>query len=426
MTRSIEEDPPVSVVRRGPARRSPTGARRRLSDYRRPLAGLVTTVVVLGIIAVAAGLFRGSFTPTVPVTVVSPRAGLVMNPEAKVKMHGVQVGTVGAITSRPDGSAVLQLQMDPSQLRLIPANVHASIASSTVFGAKFVELVAPPDPSTKTMYAGQVLDGEHVMVEINTVFQQLTRVLDKIDPMKLNETLGAISTAFDGRGEQIGQALSDFDTFLGKIEPSLPQLETEVATMPPVFSAYADAAPDLTSTVANATTLSNSIVEEQHNLDGFLLSSIGLADVSNEVLGGNRQALTTATQVLLPTAALLDKYHEHLGCAVGGLVPFAKTPPFPVPGIIIAASFTLGSERYRYPNDLPRVAAKADRSYCHDLGLPEVPAEYRVPWMVADTGANPNQYGNQGLLLNSDALKQALFGPLGGPPRNSAQVGMPG
>ena len=36
------------------------------------------------------------------------------------------------------------------------------------------------------------------------------------------------------------------------------------------------------------------------------------------------------------------------------------------------------------------------------------------------------QYGNQGILLNSDGLKQMLFGPLDGPPRNSLQIGMPG
>jgi virulence factor Mce-like protein len=394
--------------------------------YLRPLLGLATIVVVVGVVTVAANLFRGGFTSTVPVTVVSSRAGLVMNPDAKVKMRGVQVGKVASIEAKPNGEAALHLAMNPAQLHLIPSNVLVDITSSTVFGAKYVELFAPDEPSAKQMYAGQVLDGDHITVEINTVFQQLTQVLDKIDPMKLNETLGAISTAFDGRGRQIGQALSDFNRFLGEIEPSLPTLEDETATMPPVFAAYADAAPDLTATVANSTNLSNSIVEEQDNLDAFLLSATGLADIGNEVLGDNRQALTKLTQVLVPTAELLDKYHEHLGCAVGGLVPFAKSPPFPVPGIIISASLTLGSERYRYPNDLPRVAAKADRSYCDEFGMPDVPPEYRVPWLVADTGANPHQYGNQGILLNSDALKQALFGPTGGPPRNTAQVGEPG
>jgi phospholipid/cholesterol/gamma-HCH transport system substrate-binding protein len=162
--------------------------------YVRALAGLGIVVAVLAIIALAAGLFAGSFTKTVPVTLVSPRAGLVMNPDAKVAMRGVQVGKVASIEARPDGMAVLQLAMDPSQLHLIPENVAASITSTTVFGAKFVQLVPPPEPSALTMHAGQVLRGQHVTIEINTVFQQLVSVLNKIDPAKLNETLGAIAT----------------------------------------------------------------------------------------------------------------------------------------------------------------------------------------------------------------------------------------
>lgn len=392
----------------------------------RALAGLGTVVVIGLIIGLAIGLFRGSFTETVPLTVVSQRAGLVMNPDAKVKMRGVQVGTVAAIESRPDGMAVLHLAMDPAQLKRIPSNVQVDIASSTVFGAKFVQLQNPDDPSSEPVRAGDVLQGDHVTVEINTVFQQLTQLLDSIDPVKVNETLGAMAAAFNGRGEQFGRTLTDFNNFLAKIEPSLDNMATLTEQMPPVLSAYADGAPDLVDAIDNATTLGNSIVDEQDNLDAFLISAIGLADVGNEVVGGNRQALRDLTHILLPTSELLAKYHEGIGCGIGGLVPFSKSPPFDVPGIIISASLTLGVERYRYPNDLPKVAAKAPRSYCKELGLPDVPPEYRVPALVADTGSNGYQYGNQGILLNADGLKQMLFGPLGGPPRNSAQVGMPG
>ncbi len=63
----------------------------------RPLAGLATVVAIGLIVALAVSLFRGSFTQTVPVTVISDRAGLVMNPDAKVKMRGVQVGKVSSI-----------------------------------------------------------------------------------------------------------------------------------------------------------------------------------------------------------------------------------------------------------------------------------------------------------------------------------------
>ena len=75
----------------------------------RPLAGLGLFVAIALIFALAVGLFRGSFTETVPVTVISDRAGLVMNPDAKVKMRGVQVGKVKTIEERPDGTAALHL-----------------------------------------------------------------------------------------------------------------------------------------------------------------------------------------------------------------------------------------------------------------------------------------------------------------------------
>ena len=105
-------------------------------------------------------------------------------------------------------------------MHLIPANVLVDLTSPTVFGAKFVELVPPAEPSAQSLHAGQVLDSQHVTVEVNTVFKQLTAVLGTLDPAKLNETLGAVSQALSGRGEKIGQAFSDLDSFLAKFQPT--------------------------------------------------------------------------------------------------------------------------------------------------------------------------------------------------------------
>lgn len=396
------------------------------STTARALTGLAAIVAIVAVVALAIGLFRGSFTETVPVTVVSERAGLVMNPDAKVKMRGVEVGKVASIATRPDGSAVLKLDMNPSQLHLIPSNVDVDITSTTVFGAKYVELVPPKDPSAEKLHGGQVIQGQHVTTEINTVFQQLVTVLDKIDPAKLNETLGAVATAFNGRGEKLGRTLEDFNAFLAKINSSLPNLAHDIEASVPAFAAYGDAAPDLIGTFDNSIRLSNSIVEEQQNLDEFLISAIGLADIGNEVIGGNRQALTNVLQLLVPTTTLAGLYHETLGCTIGGLVPFVKGIN-QYSHIMFNAGLTLGTERYRWPEDLPKVAATTGgRSFCKELGLPNVPAEFKPPFLVADTGSNPFKYGNQGILLNSDGLKQWLFGPLTGPPRNSAMTGMPG
>ncbi|PQD97544.1 virulence factor Mce family protein [Mycolicibacterium parafortuitum] len=390
---------------------------------RRPLIGLATVVVLAAVVALAVGLFRGSFTTTVPVTVVSQRAGLVMDPDAKVKLHGAQVGSVHAIESLPDGKAAIHLAMDPAYMDIIPSDVGVDIASSTVFGSKYIELVPPAQPSADSLRPGQVLDVEHVTVEINTVFEQLSAVLAKVEPAKLNQTLGALATALDGRGDQIGQTMADFDAFLGTIEPSLPTMEHELAVAPTVIGTYADVAQDLVDTMGAATTISETVVAEQGNLDTLLVSVIGLSDVGTDVIGGNRQAISTVMDLLVPTTDLLNQYHEALNCGLGGAVHLAKAPGTPVPGGLLLQTIVLGQERYRYPQNLPKVAAKGGPQ-CTDL--PKVPFQKHPPFVITDVNANPAQYGNQGIILNSDGLKQMLFGPIDGPPRNGGQIGQPG
>ena len=125
------------------------------------------------------------------------------------------------------------------------------ISSATVFGAKSVDLIPPPNPSPRTLQPGEVLDSDHVTVEFNSIFEQLVSVLTKIQPEKLNETLGAIASAFDGRGQQFGDTLSQLDRYLAKIEPSLPNLSHDLEVAPSVLNAYADAAPDLVRIAAN-------------------------------------------------------------------------------------------------------------------------------------------------------------------------------
>lgn len=389
----------------------------------RAFVGAGTIAAIVGIALVAIGLFQNRFTDTVPLVVVSPRAGLVMNPDAKVNLLGVPVGRVGRIEELADGRAALHLEMEPGRLAEIPDNVVVDIASPTVFGAKSVNLVPPENPSVRSLQPGQVLDSQHVTVEFNTIFEQLTSVLSEIQPDKLNETLGAIATAFDGRGARVGEAMSRFNAYLAKIEPSLPNLSHDIEVTPPVLNAYADAAPDLLRVAGNASTLSDTLVDQSANLDAFLVSTIGLADTGNDVLGGNRQGLTDLVRVLVPTLDLSNRYHEAITCTLGGLVPLATAPPLDKPGIVDSIGFQWGRERYRYPGNLPKVGGTGGP---HCLSLPLVPPESRPPFVVADTGANPAQYGNQGILLNSDGLKQYLFGPLDGPPRNSAQVGQPG
>lgn len=379
----------------------------------------------VAVFVLAANLFRGNFADTVPVTVISQRAGLVMNPDAKVKVRGVQVGRVASIEALPSGEAAIHLAMDPARLSAIPANALVDIASPTVFGAKQVQFVFPEDPSPQSLHAGQVVEAQHVMVEVNTVFEQLTSVLSTIEPAKLNATLGAIASAVSGRGHKFGQMLADLDSYLATLQPSLPALNRDLELAPDVLRAYADAAGDFVSIADNAASISESIVDKQDDLDAALVSVIGLADVGNDVIGQNRSSLTEVLRLLVPTTALTNEYNQALWCALAGMIELSHRPPFKSPGVEVLAGFLWAQERYRYPDDLPKAGAEGGPQ-C--TGLPTMPFEGVPPYVVADTGTNPWRRTYPGIVLNSDLIKQIMFPDTetAGPPRNTAQIGMPG
>lgn len=389
----------------------------------RAVVGLATIVAMGSVIWFAAQLFNGVlFDKSVPVTVIVDRAGLMMNPAAKVKMRDVEVGRVASIEERHDGTAVIRLAIDPANLKMIPADVLVDISATTVFGSKYVQLTAPDTPSPGSLRAGQTITADRVTVEVNTIFQQLNELVSAVQPEKLNTVVTALASGLGGRGQKLGNTITDTEDLLARLRPSLPSLRHDLAATPAVVSTFADATPDLMTTLRNSTRLSGVVVDEQDNLDRSLVSLAGLADAGNDVIGGNRGALSDTLRLLVPTTDLLDRYSPALYCLLSGLIPLVKAPPLRLPGAEVSTGFTWGVERYRYPQDLPKVAATGGPQ-C--TGLP-VQFEKRPPYVVADTGANPYWYGNPGIVLNADGIKQLLFGPTDGPPRNTMQIGHPG
>ncbi|MFD4183498.1 MCE family protein [Rhodococcus sp. NPDC058514] len=353
------------------------------------LAALALVAAVGGIVALAVALFNQSFTERVPVTVVAQRAGLVMDPGARVKMAGVTVGTVESITQAGDSTAHLSLLIDPEALDAIPANVDVQVTSNTAFGAKFVSMSAPAQPSSERLAAGSTIDASHVTVEMNTVFENLTEVLRTVQPEKLDATLGAISTALQGRGDRLGEALSQADSSLIEFAAARGELDQVLTDLPPVTDTYAGAAPDLMRSLGALTTTGNTVLDRQADLDLLLLNVTGLANTGGEVLGQNKDAAVDVVSLLRPTMVLLEEYSPVIPCMFHGLQESKKIGDGAYngqPGIKMSIGLISGTEPYRYPDDLPKVAATGGP---HCMGLPLLDANVNAPYLVTDTGVNP-------------------------------------
>src|ERR1700730_11802432 len=178
-----------------------------MSQERRRRAGIdpiwwapVLVLVVVAASTLTAMAFSGSLRTTVPLTVISDRAGLVMEDGAKVKLRGVQIGEVATVDSYADATGTnlskLRLKISPNEFRYLPSNVEAEIKSSTAFGAKYVDLIVPSDGASHRQLAkGAVLPTRNTPVEVNPVFETWQSIAHAIAPAKLNGVLSALSDA---------------------------------------------------------------------------------------------------------------------------------------------------------------------------------------------------------------------------------------
>ncbi|OBB26102.1 MCE-family protein MCE3A [Mycolicibacterium peregrinum] len=348
-------------------------------------------VTVIGLVVTCSAIFAGAFRRSVPVTLTSDRSGLVMESGAKVKLRGVEVGRVAGISGGRQPVA-LKLELDPDQVDYIPANVEAEIASTTAFGGKYVDLIYPDTPSAQRITAGTVLRSRNVATEVNTVFDNLVGLLNQIDVTKLSAVLTAVSDAVRGQGERIGQATTDANQVLLAINPKLDEIGANWVSFKGFSDAYSGAAKDILATLDAASVSSNTVTGHANDLDALLLSAVGFSNSGVGLIAPNRGNLINGINVLEPTTSLLLKYNPIYTCLLQGAKYALDHGAYDNIGgngrsVMQDVGLLLGDDIYRYPENLPKVAAKGGPGGHPGCGsLPDVSKNFPVRYLVTDTG----------------------------------------
>ena len=187
-----------------------------------------------------------------------------------------------------------------------------------MFGAKYVELLPPNDPSPKRLAAGAVVKSDNVSIEANTVFQNLVGVLNQIDTAKLNAVLTALAEGFRGKGEALGEAITDLNQVLMAINPRSETIRADYRALKGFADTYSAAAPNLVTVLDAASTTSSTITNNAQALDSLLLNVIGLSNSGINLIGPSQGNLVHAINVLEPTTRLLMKYNPELTCMLVG------------------------------------------------------------------------------------------------------------
>jgi virulence factor Mce-like protein len=299
-----------------------------LRRLRFQLLGLVFLVVAALFFVTTVAIYNKDFTPVTQVRLETDHVGNQMRKGADVKVRGVLVGEVRSIEVDGDHAA-LDLALDPDKIGVIPANVSARLLPKTLFGERYVALQIPPDPSAAHIAAGDVIgqDRSSSAIELEKVLDDVMPLLQAVQPQKLSSTLNAVSTALNGRGTQLGQTLARLSDYLGKLDPSLPDVKADITGLANVSDTYTKAAPDLLDALADLTTTSKTLVDKKQGL-ADLYSSVSTASVDlTSFLAVNENNLIGLTTDVQPTLDVLAKYAPEYPCLLQQLaasVPAAE------------------------------------------------------------------------------------------------------
>jgi phospholipid/cholesterol/gamma-HCH transport system substrate-binding protein len=365
------------------------------------LAGLVLTLITIAAIVLVYFQFRGDFLGREKLTMMSARAGLSMETGAKVTYNGVEIGQVGAVDEVDvDGEprARITLDVDPEYFKYIPRNVNADISATTVFGNKYISFSSPENPTAQRITTSDVIDATSVTTEFNTLFETVVSVSEKVDPIKLNQTLAATAEALDGLGDRFGQSIDQGNEILADVNARMPQIRELNQGLADLGEVYSNAAPDLFDGLENAVTTARTLNEQQGNIDQALMAAVGFGNTGGDVFERGGPYLVRGAEDLIPTSQTLDKYSPALFCTIRNFHDVEPKVAASLGGngySLRTLSELMGAGNpYVYPDNLPRVNAKGGPEGRPGCWQPITRDLWPAPYLVMDTGASIAPYNH--------------------------------
>src|SRR5438132_1044988 len=239
--------------------------------------------------------------------------GLV--PQAEVRVSGVHVGTVTAITDSSAGDALVRMALQPG-IRL-RQDTRAVIRPKTLLGEKFVELVRQQGSTQRYLASGALIPKAQTgqAIEIDDILN----AMDAPTRKAMSESFRQLGIALDGRQQDIGAALPPLDATMTNLRPLArvgesrqQELDRILTNLNTIMQALADEHDQLNITDAESLTLAAEWISAFSQQDATGYHSLRITGLTpsvqkmsgplpGEVGGGTPTAPQDLTELLLQT-----------------------------------------------------------------------------------------------------------------------------
>src|SRR5436305_5879020 len=222
--------------------------------------------------------------------------GLV--PQAEVRVSGVHVGTVLAISDANDGGALVRMALQPD-IRL-RQDTRAVIRPKTLLGEKFVELVRPQQSGQAYLQSGATIPKAQTgqAIEIDDILN----AMDAPTRKAMSESFRQLGIALDGREQDVNAALPPLDDTMANLRPLArvgearqKELERILKNLNIIMQALADEQDHLGRLVDSGDTVMSGIASRDQALAGTVRNGaavFGSLDAAfNGVTSADRSSL---------------------------------------------------------------------------------------------------------------------------------------
>ncbi|MBG0817500.1 MCE family protein [Planomonospora sp. ID82291] len=246
------------------------------------------------------------------------RAGQGLDPNSPVKIRGVTVGGVGAVTLDGAGRAVVSLYVEPGVQ--VPETVTAVIEPSSIFGPKFVDLV-PGGGEARGPYLGDgaVITRTRDPVDLSDSLSDAYDGLGAVDPADITAIVHTLGRGLDGKGPQLRGIVDGAGTVVGVAHRRRAEFTRFIGGAAALSGALADKGDELTGVAADVNVLAPGLVERAGKVRALLREFDELSALTAYGLRGHRRDLKAAGNAGERAAALLAAQLGIAGDGVRGL-----------------------------------------------------------------------------------------------------------
>jgi phospholipid/cholesterol/gamma-HCH transport system substrate-binding protein len=223
-----------------------------------------------------------------------------------VRVAGIRVGTVSAVSLQPDNKVVVEFDADDDVA--LTAGTKAAVRYLNLVGDRYLELIIGPG-STGLLPGGSQIPVDHTMpsLDLDLLLGGLKPVIRGLNPHDVNALAAALLQVFQGEGQTLQSLLAKTSSFSNDVANKNDAVEKLIENLNTVVQTLAKQGGEFSGTIERLQRFLSELAQDRDPIgDAIRALDTGTASVA-DLLGQARPPLSGLVNQLDRLAPLLVK-----------------------------------------------------------------------------------------------------------------------